>query len=275
MIIPKNPELAEDAAIDKNAGRRRLNVAERERQLIDKAIMFFSQHGLNGQLRDLAKSIGVAHTLLYHYFPTKQALLDRICDELFEDRWRPEWEALLDDPDVDIEEKLIRFYGGYVTDVLSKEFVRILIYSGLTDHSITDRFFAMLRVRLFPRLVRETRRFRGASLESPPTERELELLIGLHGGIFYMTMRRWVYGQDVYRATSYECFRQIRFDDYVATLIHDRVRAYLISSRELFGQADVQALGKQSVSRKSAPGKPASSKPALKKPASSKPRPRA
>lgn len=203
-----------------------MGVIERERQILEGAIQFFSVHGLNGQLRDLAKSIGVTHALLYHYFPTKQALVDRVYLEVFEGRWRPEWDALLDDPELSVEDKLTAFYWEYVTIALSREFVRILVFSGLTDHTITDRFFAMLRVRLFPRLIRETRRFRGVVSRAKPSEREMELLMGLHGGFFYITMRRWIYGQDVYSERAHEgCDKH---------LVRDRVCAYLNASRDLF-----------------------------------------
>lgn len=206
--------------------RRRMGVAERERQILDGAIQFFAVHGFGGQLRDLAKSIGVTHALLYHYFPTKQALVDRVYLEVFEGRWRAAWDALLDDPDMPVEDKLTAFYWEYVTITLSKEFVRILVFSGLTDHTITDRFFALLRARLFPRLIRETRRFRGMTSRAKPSEREMELLMGLHGGFFYITMRRWIYAQDVYSESAHE-----GYDEH---LVRDRIRAYLNASRDLF-----------------------------------------
>ncbi len=215
--------------------RRRLTVVERESQLIKAAIAFFSENGFGGQLRDLARSLGVTHTLLYHYFPTKQALIDRIYVELFEDRWRSEWAALLDDPLTTAVDKFLRFYDDYLNKTLNREFVRILMYSALTDHSITDRYFAMLRKRLFPRLIRETRRHCGTESATKPTEREMEHLIGLHGGLYYSAMRRWVYGQDVYRETSYGDRQEEAIAQYNATLIQDRVNAYPISSKELFG----------------------------------------
>ena len=207
--------------------RRRLGVAERERQILDGAVSFFAQNGFAGQLRDLARRIGVTHALLYHYFPTKQALIDRVYEELFESRWKPEWDTLLDDAALGVEDKLTRFYDDYVNQTLSREFTRIFVFSGLEDHSITDRFFAMLRARLFPRLVRETRRHRGNSGLGKPTRRELELLAGLHGGFFYIAMRRWIYGQAVTSEAATE-----RYD---AALVRDRVRGYLAASIELFG----------------------------------------
>lgn len=201
-------------------------MAERERQILDGSIAFFAEHGFGGQLRDLASSIGVTHALLYHYFPTKQALLDRVYLEVFEGRWRAEWDALLDDGAMTVEDKFTAFYTEYVNVGLTKEFTRILVFSGLSDHTITDRFFALLRQRLFPRLVRETRRFRGSTSSAQPSPREIELLMGLHGGFFYVSMRRWIYGQAVYSEAQSRSFDE--------AFVRDRVRAYLLSSRELF-----------------------------------------
>lgn len=232
MNLKTNPERTAEALPEGSgqaAVRRRLGPAERERQILDGAVRFFAEQGFAGQLRDLARSIGVTHALLYHYFPTKQALIDRVYEELFESRWKAEWDSLLDDRSVDVEDKLTRFYDDYVNQTLSREFTRIFVFSGLMDHTITDRFFAMLRARLFPRLIRETRRHRGSTSRARPSEREQELLAGLHGGFFYIAMRRWIYGQAVTREAAPE-----RYD---VTLVRDRVRGYLAASRALFDEA--------------------------------------
>lgn len=199
-------------------------VAERERQILEGAIRFFSERGFDAQLRDLAADIGVTHPLVYHYFPTKQALVDRVYREVFEGRWKPEWEVLLDDRQMGVADKLVSFYRDYCRTVLTREFVRILVYSGLGDRTITDRFFALLGERLFPRLIRETRRFRGSRSRARPTMREHELLMGLHGGMFYSGMRRFVYGQALHPNDA-------GVDE--ETAIADRVHAYLEASRHL------------------------------------------
>lgn len=209
------------------AARRRLDGAQRERQILDGAIQFFAARGFDGQLRDLARSIGVTHALLYHYFPTKQALIDRVYLEVFEGRWRPEWEALLDEESSTPEDKLTAFYSSYVNSTLTREFVRILVFSGMSDRAITDRFFGLLRERLFPRLIRETRLHRGVKSSGKPTVRELEMLMGLHGSFFYIAMRRWIYGQAVHGDAL--------LGEYDDTLVRDRVRGYLASCAELFG----------------------------------------
>jgi AcrR family transcriptional regulator len=204
--------------------RKRLTNAERERQIVSSAIRFFSNRGLDGQMRDLAREIRVTHTLLYHYFPTKQALIDRVYVELFEGLWKPEWELLLDDKSLDTKTKFTQFYCEYAKAIFSRDFVRILIFSGLSDHYIPDRFFELLRSHLFPRLIRETRRYCGVSSRAKPKARELELLMGLHGGIFYIGLRRWVYEQAVHSAEAPE------FDDIY---ICDRVSSYLNSAKTI------------------------------------------
>jgi AcrR family transcriptional regulator len=224
-----------------DAPRKRLSVEEREKQILSSAIEFFSEHGLDGQMRVLAQNIGITHALLYHYFPTKQALLERVYYELFEGRWKPEWAQLLDDPGLDVEEKLTSFYCDYQATILTREFVRIFIFSGLSDHYITDRFFALLRERLFPRVVRETRKYRGVTSRARPTARELELLMGLHGGIFYTGVRRWIYGQAVHSEEATE---------YDEGYIRDRVRSYLLSAPAIF---DNGKPAPKTASRKSPP----------------------
>lgn len=220
--IRKNP--ASPAPGVPASRRRRLLPLERERLIVDGAVRFFSEQGLDGQLRDLARELDITHTLLYHYFPTKQALIERVYSELFEGRWRPDWEVLLDDKRLDIETRFTRFYIEYAAVILQRDWIRIFILSGLSDRYITDRYFSMLREKLFPRLVRESRKYRGVANRGKPTARELELLMGLHGGIFYMGMRRWVYGQAV-NGTQAGALDE--------TCIRDRVRSYLLSLEEV------------------------------------------
>lgn len=209
------------------APRRRLSPAERERQILDGAVRFFSEHGLDGQLRDLARELDITHTLLYHYFPTKQALIERVYADLFAARWESEWEELLDDKTLDVETKLTRFYTQYAKRILERDWVRVFVFSGLSDRYITDRYFALLGEKLFPRLVRESRRYLGLPNRSKPAPREMELLMGLHGSIFYMGLRRWVYGLEMEGSKT---------DPFDEVFVHDRVRGYLQTLPEVFGQ---------------------------------------
>ncbi|WP_162784946.1 hypothetical protein [Polynucleobacter necessarius] len=49
--------------------------------------------------------------------------------------------------------------------------------------------------------------------------------MGLHGGIFYIGIRRWIYGQAIYGAESHNTEQEI---------IRDRVQSYLHSAKSLF-----------------------------------------
>ena len=206
--------------------------------IVDGSVRFFSQHGLDGQLRDLARGLGITHSLLYHYFPTKQALIERVYTELFEGRWRPEWERLLDDKGLDAQTKLTRFYVDYAKVILERDWVRVFVFSGLSDRYITDRYFSMLEKKLFPRHVRESRRFRGNASRARPTARELELLKGLHGGIFYMGIGRWIYGHAASGGGT-----QADFDE---VFIDDRVRGYLLSLDAVLDKPDTCSVNAKS-----------------------------
>ena len=171
-------------------------------------------------VQHIAARAGASEGLPYHYFPTKQALIDRVYVELFEGLWKPEWERTLDNPKLDAHTKFTHFYCDYARAIFAREFVRILVFSGLSDRLIPDRFFVLLRERLFPRLIRETRRHCGVTSRAKPSARELEFLMGLHGGIFYIGLRRWVYEQAVHGAEA-------AAND--ASYINDRIDGYLLS----------------------------------------------
>jgi AcrR family transcriptional regulator len=167
------------------APRRRLDAREREQQIVAGATDFFARRGLDAQMRELAAELGIAHTLLYHYFPTKRQLIERVYEETIAGRWDTRWEALLDDTDTAVLPKLQRFYREYLPAILTPEWLRILVHSGLSDGLIPNRYFAMVRERLFPRLLREVRRSAGSGSRGRATAREEALLLSFHGGLIY------------------------------------------------------------------------------------------
>ncbi|MBA4176266.1 MAG: TetR family transcriptional regulator [Leptothrix sp. (in: Bacteria)] len=165
--------------------RRRLGALERERQIVAGATEFFARRGLDAQMRELAAEIGIAHTLLYHYFPTKRHLIERVYAETIAGRWDDRWEGLLDNPRTPVADKLHAFYREYLPAILTPDWLRILVHSGLSDGLIPDRYFAMVRERLFPRLLREARRAAGSASRARATPREEALLMAFHGGLIY------------------------------------------------------------------------------------------
>ena len=201
--------------------RKRLATEDRRKQIVDGAIAFFSERGLDGQTRDLAKQIGITHPLLYHYFPSKRDLIEHVYQEVYLGRWREEWEHLLDDQSIPFPDRLMRFYSDYAQGILSKEWVRILVLSGLSDGYIPSQYMQLLQERLIPRIIRETRRHVGADTEAPVNELERELVWGLHGGIFYIGIRHWIYN--------------LPLPENIPAVVADRVRSYLLAAGETFG----------------------------------------
>jgi AcrR family transcriptional regulator len=167
------------------APRRRLGALEREQQIVDGAVDFFARRGLEAQTRELAAELGIAHTLLFHYFPTKRALIERVYEQTIAGRWDTQWEALLDDMALAPADKLLAFYRAYLNTILTPEWLRILVHSGLSDGLIPNRYFGLLREKLFPRLLREARRAGGSKSRAAATPREEALIMGFHGGLVY------------------------------------------------------------------------------------------
>jgi AcrR family transcriptional regulator len=220
-MSPRNTKTLSAVKLDKPVKiRQRFSTAEREQQILTGAIKFFSERGLEGQTRDLAKEIGITHPLLYHYFPTKQALIERVYKEVYLGRWKRQWEEWLDDRSTTLEEKLTRFYLDYATTILTPEWVRIFVFSGLADGSIPDQYLGLLKKKLFPRILRETRHYLGLAERLQATERETELMWSLHGGIFYIGIRQWVYGQP--GPTD------------INQIVTDRVHSFVVAARALF-----------------------------------------
>ena len=203
---------------------RRMSPEKRERQIVNQAIAFFAKHGFEGQLRTLTENLGITHTLLYHYFPTKADLIERVYQEVVVDRWKPEWQILLSDENKSTEAKLVEFYIDYAKTILTHDFVRILIFSGLSDKIFSDRFFKLLQTKILPLLIFETRKYCQVPLHHETSEKEMELLLGLHGGIFYLGVRRWIYG------ASFQLETHQMSDEEI---IQDRVASYLLSAQHL------------------------------------------
>ncbi|MDI7047032.1 TetR/AcrR family transcriptional regulator, partial [Escherichia coli] len=63
---------------------RRLAPEVRERQIVLKAVDHFATHGFSGSTRELARQLGVTQPLLYRYFPSKEALIDRVYEEVYQ-----------------------------------------------------------------------------------------------------------------------------------------------------------------------------------------------
>jgi AcrR family transcriptional regulator len=174
--------------------RRRLAPAERERQILEGAIAYFSEAGFSGQTRELSRRLGITQPLLYRYFPSKQALVEKVYQTVFQGRWNPAWIPLLQDRAVPLRERLVEFYRQYAQATYRPEWIRIYMHAGLSDPTLNQRYIRLVRRELLPVMCAEVRHHCGLPVATDgPDEQELEFVWHLHGGIFYQAVRRHVY----------------------------------------------------------------------------------
>jgi AcrR family transcriptional regulator len=174
---------------------RRLSPETRERAIVDGAIRFFAEYGFEATTRHLARKLGITQPLLYRYFPSKEALIERVYHEVFMQRWKPEWEGLILDRERGLEDRLVSFYSAYAVAVYDFVWVRIFVYSGLKGIDINTRYLTIVRDKVLKPICRELRHAQGLPDETAISlsEAEIELAWGLHGAFFYRAIRRYVY----------------------------------------------------------------------------------
>ncbi|WP_454720792.1 MULTISPECIES: TetR/AcrR family transcriptional regulator [Cupriavidus] len=178
-------------------GTRRLLPEEREQQIVEKAIEHFTRNGFGGSTRELARQIGVTQPLLYRYFDSKEALIDRVYNEVFQ--WRPGWERQIADRATPLAERLQAFYLDYASVILREEWIRLFIFAGLTHEGINNKYLGKLRSKVFLPVLAEVREAFGiaAPRNAAQTEAEIEMIWSLHAAIFYIGVRKWIYGLKV------------------------------------------------------------------------------
>ena len=211
-------------AVKAKAPRRNMRAADRERFIIDQAIRFFAEHGFEGQTRELAKRMGITHSAIYRHFPSKEALIERVYEEVYLSRWNPSWSSLIRNRDIAVENRLIQFYLEYVERVFEHDWVRIFVFSGMKSFDITRRYLEIVRKEIIEPACNELRhelRLPGTDTV-PLSEREVEMFWGLHGRIFYMAIRKFVYGTPT--------------PEHLDDIVRDAVRGFFIGSRILVAE---------------------------------------
>lgn len=177
----------------------RLPRAERERHILQEAVSFFAEMGFGGDTRELAMRSQVTHALLFRYFPSKDALIERVYQEVFIGRWNPYWEMLIKDRSIPLRERLIQFYKLYAQTILTYEWVRLIMFAGLRGSDLNRQFFALVSERIIAPICAEVREFYGLPDfgRVPQTETEMELVWGINSRIFYFGVRKYIYGMAV------------------------------------------------------------------------------
>ena len=176
--------------------RTRLGPRERERMIVDGAVRFFTETGFAGQTRELSRRLKITQPLLYRYFPSKKALIDRVYKEVFLGNWDSGWEPRLADRSRPLRARLVEFYKDYVKVLFTPEWIRLYMYSGLAGIGFNRRYIARFERLILKRIGVELRHEFGAPRRASAALKpaELEVVWQLHGGIFYYGVRRFIYG---------------------------------------------------------------------------------
>lgn len=170
------------------ASRRRLPPDERRQQIIEGAVAFFADVGLDGNTRDLARQLGITQSLLFNYFATKSDLIEAVYDHVYLDQISDAWPALLTDRTKSFRTRLLGFYEAYSRLIFRYDWMRIFMFSGLAGAALNRRYLDHLGQVLLTPLMAEMQ-----AATSGPQQPQMEDLWNLHGGIVYIGIRRHIY----------------------------------------------------------------------------------
>jgi AcrR family transcriptional regulator len=209
--------------------RRRIRMApdERERMILDAAIHFFAKHGFSAQLRELARELKVSQGLIYRYFSSKQALLDRVYEHNFSRRWDPSWETLLADRKLPLRQRLTEFYTRYLAAIDDPEWIRLVMYSGLDGNDLTRRYIRSHVEGLLRLIARECRVLEGKKISGEPSQAEMELVWHLHSTVIYYLVRKHIFRTATVKDAN--TLVTMMIDDFLSGLAGDKTEPMAIA----------------------------------------------
>jgi TetR/AcrR family transcriptional regulator len=125
-------------------GRKRLTAAERKEKIIAAAVKLFSEKGFSGATtRGLARAARVSEALLYQHFKAKEDLYDAIIDYKMREARADVRADICAAAERGDDRRVLMGVGEDVLSAYRRDpaFIRLLVYSGLEGHSLSQRFF--------------------------------------------------------------------------------------------------------------------------------------
>ncbi|NDV89199.1 TetR family transcriptional regulator [Aurantimonas aggregata] len=200
--------------------RRRLSPDERRRMIVEGAVAFFSEVGLDGTTRELSCRLGVAQPLIYRYFGSKEELLEAVFQSVYIDRLDAAWHPALLDRSVPFETRLRNFYRNYTRAIFTYEWMRIFMFSGLAGADLNGRYLHQVETLYLKPLLAEARH------AFPAADPQMEDVWSLHGGIIYLAIRKFIY--------------RLPMPDDLGPLVEQMAQRFADSYREMMIQAEKQ-----------------------------------
>jgi len=142
------------------ATERRLPAKDRREQILEVAARLFSHQGFSGtRTREIADAAGVNEAIIFRHFPKKEELYWAVIENLVaQAQKRPQLKDRLN-PDSDDRQVLTdlaaEILQRHMTDY---SLTRLLIYSGLEQHELSERFFKTYVADFFDFMAEHIRR---------------------------------------------------------------------------------------------------------------------
>ncbi len=121
---------------------KRLSGVERKKAIVEAAVRLFSEKGFRGTTtRELARSAGISEALLFQHFPSKKKLYQAIFEHKMAERLPSLFEGMEPKgPPVSVLTGLaLRIARQNEAD---PSLMRLLLYSALEGHGLSDLFFS-------------------------------------------------------------------------------------------------------------------------------------
>ena len=161
-------------------------------KIIAAAARLYAEHGFDVPLSRIARAARVPEARLRRI----GNLREQVLAQLFAGRWQPEWDSLLIDRRLPLEERLTRFYAQYRGKIERGE-ARLWTRAGLLGmHG--PRFSRTLEKRILVPVARELRHEAGVRSKRAVSGCEIELVQMLHGAIAFPHTRSYIFDMDVH-----------------------------------------------------------------------------
>jgi AcrR family transcriptional regulator len=140
--------------------RHRVPSAERREQILRAATELFARQGFNGTTtREIADHVGVKETILFRLFPSKRSLYWAVIDT----KSRATAGRKLLESQLASNNNERRKFATIARDILERNMkdstlTRLLLFSGLEEHELTERFFRTYIAEYFETLASYIRR---------------------------------------------------------------------------------------------------------------------
>lgn len=188
----------------KKTRRKRISGDARQAAIVAAAAQLFAERGFNGSTREIATRLGVTQALLYRYFPAKQNLVKAVFASFRED-WDKSRAAVLADTARPLADRITDFYAAYIRRHSGFSGVRLFMHAALAGIDLPLRYSPDLdALVLHPVLASLRAEIGRRPPSSPMPRRERDLVLGLHGAIIFVGIRRHIYGAKITNARQIE-----------------------------------------------------------------------